>query len=314
MTTGDSSYGIWIWQTGDDVAVDASGSITTGGTRSHGIYINNTVSDVAITGLVSGLTRSRRSRPWLNIIAAYQEVDSGAAFHQKISRLEAGVDSKIEAAGGRLILGAFGGLGHSAQEFAGSATEANADTGLAGAYVGYRKGGHFGDIVAKYEHQWTRFSSVATNDRNVSFEIDMLGLSLESGYRFDGRVLYLQPHVGLDYARAWIGYFADASGTTIDLRNSEALSAEFVTRVGAALSSANLYFDAGIRREFLGKAQAEVSGLSYVHELPGTAGLLTAGIVLGGIDNRLSLTFEGGYTKSNEAEEFKATTAMRLMF
>jgi hypothetical protein len=157
-------------------------------------------------------------------------------------------------------------------------------------------------------------SGDVTDDQSVSFNIDLLGLSLETGLRFGGRHLYLQPHTRLAYVQAWAGAFEDASGESIDLESGESLAGEFSARFGAMLQSADLYIDAGVRHEFLGVMRAEVSDLTYTHELPGTSRQLAAGISLIELQDMLSLGLEGGYAKGSEVEEYKATAALRLKF
>ncbi|MGH6875255.1 MAG: autotransporter outer membrane beta-barrel domain-containing protein, partial [Aestuariivirgaceae bacterium] len=199
-------------------------------------------------------------------------------------------------------------------DFTGSTSKTNTDSAFAGAYGKYRLGGFYADGVLKYEHHWADFSGAATGDRQTAFGLDLFGLSLETGYRFSGRHFYLQPHAGMDYVYAKAGSFDDASGATIDLNNSDALSGELGARVGAALPHAELYLDAGISHTFLGETQAEVSGLVFSDDLPGTVGLVAAGLTARAAEDTLLLTLQTGYAKGPEAEEFTATGNFWLKF
>jgi outer membrane autotransporter protein len=245
--------------------------------------------------------------PWFNMLGASQNISADAAFKQKITKLEAGLDGEIETVRGRLVLGAFAGMGQHEQDFTDSTSKTATDSAVTGAYGKYRHGGFYGDGIAKYEHHWADFSGAATNDRQTPFDLDLFGLSLETGYRIAGRHFYLQPHAGADYVYAQAGSFEDASGTTIDLNNSDSLSGELGARFGAALPHGEFYLDAGVSHEFLGEMQADVSDITLSDELPGTVGLLSAGLTTRAAEDKLLLTLETGFAKGAEAEEFTAT-------
>jgi outer membrane autotransporter protein len=134
----------------------------------------------------------------------------------------------------------------------------------------------------------------------------LLGLSLGTGYRFAGQYFYVQPHAGVDYIYAKAGSFEDASGATIDLNSGDSLSGELGARVGTPMPHGELYLDAGVSHAFLGESEAEVSGLTFSDDLPGTVGLLSAGLTTRAAEDKLLLTLETGYAKGAEAEEFTA--------
>jgi outer membrane autotransporter protein len=73
----------------------------------------------------------------------------------------------------------------------------------------------------------------------------------------------------------------------------------------------DLYLDAGFRHMIRGETEAEVSGLTFTHELPGTVGLLGAGLRVSLLD-RLSLTLDASYARGREAEELSAALSLTL--
>ncbi|HKG75782.1 MAG TPA: autotransporter domain-containing protein, partial [Aestuariivirgaceae bacterium] len=188
------------------------------------------------------------------------------------------------------------------------------DSALAGAYGKYRWGGFYGDGIVKYEHHWADFSGAATDDEQTAFGLDLFGLSLETGYRFTGRYFYVQPHAGVDYVHAKGDSFEDASGATVKLSDGNSLAGEVGARVGTPLPHGELYLDAGVAHEFLGEMQADVSGLTFSNDLPGTVGLVSAGLTTRAAEDTLLLTLETGYAKGPEAEEFTATGNFWIKF
>jgi outer membrane autotransporter protein len=179
-------------------------------------------------------------------------------------------------------------------------------------------GGFHADALVKYEHQMSAFNGDATLNEDASYTVDVLGGSFETGYRFAGQSFYLQPRARLSYAHAWAGSFADGSGMSIDLENSQTLVGEAALRYGARVAlkgvDADFYVEAGARHEFLGETEAEVSGLSYTHELPGTSGLVAGGVTVPLLADKLSLVVESSYAKGEDTEEFTATGALRVMY
>ena len=113
---------------------------------------------------------------------------------------------------------------------------------------------------------------------------------------------------------AWAGSFREASGQTIELENAASLAGEIGTRLGAQVQSADLYLDLGVRHEFLGETEAEVSGLSFTQELPGTVAVAATGVAISALDDLLSIEVEASYAKGPEAEELSGTAAAVLKF
>jgi outer membrane autotransporter protein len=255
-----------------------------------------------------------RTGAWFNMLGAGQNMSSDAAFKQKITKLEAGFDGEIEVGRGRMLLGTFAGIGQNEQNFTDSTSKTITDSALAGAYGKYRWGGFYGDGILKYEHHWADFSGAATDDQQTAFGLNLFGLSLETGYRLAGRYFYVQPHAGVDYVHAKADSFEDASGATVELSDGDSLAGEVGARVGMPLPHGELYVDAGIAHEFLGEMQADVSGLTFSNDLPGTVGVVSAGLTTRAAEDKLLLTLETGYAKGPEAEEFTATGNFWIKF
>jgi hypothetical protein len=256
-----------------------------------------------------------RPRPWLHVVGAQQEMTADADFDQQVVKLEGGTDVPLTLRNGDMaILGAFLGTGRSGEDFEGSTTEAKSDAALGGLYAGYRSGAFYANAIAKYEHHWAKVKSVATDDGGSSFGIDLLGGSVESGYRFALEGAYLQPRLRLDYVHAASTSFEDASSTQIKLNSAESLTGETATRLGFPFEEGEFYIDGGLRHEFLGEAEAMVSGLSFSDALPGTSGFIAGGLVLRMVEDRVLLAFEGGYAKGDESEELTASAALRVMY
>jgi outer membrane autotransporter protein len=232
-----------------------------------------------------------------------------------VLKLEGGADVPFSLeGGGRALIGAFAGTGRNALEFDGSTTEAESDAALAGVYAAYRRGGFYGNGIVKYEHHWADLHSEATSDGGAPFELDIWGGSLESGFRFALAQAYVQPRLRLNYAHASPTSFEDASGERIALKSAESLTGEAAARLGLDIGSGKIYVDGGLRREFLGETEAEVSRLTFTDGLPGNLAFIAGGLAFSLFEDRLLLALETGYAKGDEAEEITATGALRMMY
>jgi len=85
-------------------------------------------------------------------------------------------------------------------------------------------------------------------------------------------------------------------------------------RLGARLGAADLYAEFGLSHEFLGESRAEVSGLTFTNERPGTAGQISAGASLPLLQDKLVWSVDAGYALGPDSEEFTATTALRVAY
>jgi hypothetical protein len=64
----------------------------------------------------------------------------------------------------------------------------------------------------------------------------------------------------------------------------------------------------------MGETSAEVSGLTFSDELPGTTLRLASGLDWSCADGRFSLSLDAGYARGSDAEEMSATAAVRLKY
>jgi hypothetical protein len=68
----------------------------------------------------------------------------------------------------------------------------------------------------------------------------------------------------------------------------------------------------GIRHEFLGEQEAEVSGLTFTHDLPGTMGFLATTLEVEIIEDSLTLIVRGEFAKGSDGEEFTGSLGFNL--
>jgi trimeric autotransporter adhesin len=254
---------------------------------------------------------------WVSGLAVSQSADTGIAYDQTVTRFEGGIDKAIEVADyGRLAYGVFGGFGNNAQGFEDSSSEAESDIGLGGAYAGYRHGALYSEAVAKYEHHWASFSGDSTDGEDSPFDVDVIGASLEAGVRFAAASFAAVPRVRMSYARALAGSFEDASGAEVGLADSESLRGKAALRFdnnlwdGGTLGIASL--EAGVRHEFLGEQEAEVSGLTFTHELPGDVFFAAFNLDIVLLEDAMALSLRAEYAKGEEAEEYGASLSLKL--
>ena len=257
---------------------------------------------------------SRKGGFWSNISGARQKMSSGVAYEQQITRLEAGLDARMAMGSGAFTLGGFGGIGQNTQSFTSYRSEADADALIAGAYASYGTGGWYADLIGKYERHSADFSGAATADEKAPFSIDLFGLSLEAGHSFAMGALSAQPYARMAYAKALAGSFEDASGVEVDLKDGESLYGQLGTRLTAPLRYAELYLNAGVKHQFLGETEAMVSGLAFTNDMPGTQGLIAAGLQAMAAEEQLFLSLETAYTKGADASEMAASLNMELKF
>ena len=255
-----------------------------------------------------------RLRPWLQLNGAKQAIATATSFDQQVAKLTGGADVPFALGPGRALIGAFAGTGRRAQSFDGSMTEADSDAALAGLYASYRLGGFYGNGIVKYEHHWAELHNEATSGAGAPFELDIWGGSLESGYRFPFERSYVQPRLRLNYAHAASSSLEDASGGQIDLGAANSLTGEVAARLGVALGASEAYLDGGVRHEFLGETEAQVSGLTFADALPGTSGFVSGGLLLRMLDDKVLLSLEAGYAKGDEGEELTANAALRVVY
>ena len=100
----------------------------------------------------------------------------------------------------------------------------------------------------------------------------------------------------------------------IDLEDGESLYGQLGTRFTAPMQYAEIYFNAGVKHQFLGEAGATVSGLTFTNDMPGTQGLIAAGVQAMADDEQLLLSVETAYAKGTDASELAASVNMELKF
>jgi hypothetical protein len=115
----------------------------------------------------------------------------------------------------------------------------------------------------------------------------------------------------MNAARAPVSFAMRAMPVTaIDLENADSLSGELAARWGLAA----FHLDLALRHEVSGQTSAEVSGLTFSDELPGTVIRMASGLDWSLLDGMLNVSLDAGYAKGNDAEELSATAALRFSY
>ena len=143
-----------------------------------------------------------------------------------------------------------------------------------------------------------------------------MGLSVEAGRRLvisaDSFLTPITPTFPTPTTEGWI-LRGMPRATEIDLSNSDSLQAELAMRLEtSAWSSGVASLDAGIRHEFLGEQEAEVSGLTFTHDLPGTMGFLATALEVEIIEDSLTLIVRGEFANGSDGEEFTGSLGLNL--
>ncbi|WP_162917342.1 autotransporter outer membrane beta-barrel domain-containing protein [Dongia deserti] len=264
---------------------------------------------------------------WLRVIGADMDVEQHgpADFDLDTVRAEAGFDIGFDnvLSDDWLVLGAFAGYGWASVGFEQSSADIDFDIATIGAYATYFRGPYYLDALVKFD--WLDGDY---NSENVSedgdVEIPVIGLSLETGYRFDLTEggLYLQPQAQLVYAHAGGDSFTDDSGAEIKLEDADSLRGRLGLRIGQELSTTagaraepvkgNFYFEASVNQEFLGETDARVSGRIIEQELPDTTFEVGAGFDIALPKDGVSFTIDADYIFGDDAEGVAATGGIRI--
>ncbi len=110
------------------------------------------------------------------------------------------------------------------------------------------------------------------------------------------------------------GSFEDQSGVEVDLEDGESLHGQLGTRFTVPMQYAEIYLNAGVKHQFLGEAEATVSGLTFTNDMPGTQGLIAAGLQAMSAEDQLFLSLETAYAKGADASELSGSFNMELKF
>jgi len=264
---------------------------------------------------------------WLRVVGSDYDIEqSGPAdFELDTVRAEAGLDIGFDQLFDDqdwLVLGGFAGYGWSSVGFD-SGSDIDFNIATAGVYATYFRGPYYLDALVKFDWLDGDF-----NSDNVSadgdVEIPVLGVSLETGYRFDLTAggLYVQPQAQLVYAHSWDDSFKDDSDSRIDLEDADSLRGRLGARMGHELSTTagaaaepvkgNFYLEASVNQEFLGDTDATASGVNLDQELPGTTFEVGGGFEIALPKDGVRFTLDADYTFGEEADGIGATGGVRI--
>ena len=99
-------------------------------------------------------------------------------------------------------------------------------------------------------------------------------------------------------------------GGSATIAPTSSLSGELAARWGLAA----FHLDLALRHEVFGQTSAEVSGLTFSDELPGTVIRMASGLDWSLLDGMLNISLDAGYAKGNDAEELSATAGLRFSY
>ena len=102
----------------------------------------------------------------------------------------------------------------------------------------------------------------------------------------------------------------DPQHALIALEAADSLSGEAAARLGVQLAVGEVYVEGGLRHEFLHQSLAEVSGLTFSGESPGSVGFMAGGVSLMLFD-KVRLGLEATYAAGEEAQEVTADLQSR---
>ncbi len=264
---------------------------------------------------------------WFRVMGADMDIeqDGPADFDLDTVRAEAGFDVGFDNLLDRsdwLVLGAFAGYGWSSLGFQ-SGADIDFDIATIGAYATYFRGPYYLDALVKFDWLDGDYNSDAVS-QDGDVEIPVIGLSLETGYRFDltDGGLYLQPQAQLAYAHAGGDGITDDSGAEIKLEDADSLRGRLGARLGQELGTiagaaaepvkGNFYVEASVNQEFLGETEAKVSGLRLEQDLPDTTFEIGAGFDIALPKNGVTFTIDADYTFGDDIDGIGATGGIRI--
>jgi hypothetical protein len=142
-----------------------------------------------------------------------------------------GVDLRVRA-DGTPVFGITGGYVHSTVSYDGVADRVTFQDVNLGAYLGYRSGALFFNLLGKYDHYWARNASVSGGYSNT-LNGSSYGGKAELGARLGGKAVFVEPHVSVAANHSMIGDFAVSAGP-FSFADPDGLTLKAGGRIGAS--------------------------------------------------------------------------------
>jgi outer membrane autotransporter protein len=193
-----------------------------------------------------------------------------------------------------------------------------------GVYASYFRGPYHFDALVKFDWLDGDYSSDVVNGGG-DVTLPVFGVSLNTGYQFDLASsetggLSLQPVAALDYAHVGGDTFHDDSGAEVQLLEMDSLRGRLGARLVQQLLPSedgtgpvgNFYLSAGVAQEFLGEAEARVTGVTLTQELPQTTFELGAGFDIALPADGVSFTFDTSADFSEGDDNYGATGGVKF--
>lgn len=164
---------------------------------------------------------------------------------------------------GVLTAGLTGGYQNATLRFRGVGERFTIDALNIGGYAGVRSGAAFLNVIGRYERFSGRYRVPALGIAQP-LDADGLGARTEAGVRLGGQAFFVEPRVGVTYARAGIDQFT-AGGLGFDLNDRDGLRGDAGARLGASIplsggSVVTVYGGGDVVHEFRARDQLQVSG------------------------------------------------------
>ncbi len=288
---------------------------------------------VTVAGIAEGgsttLDPARFTGGWFSMTDSDDTVSQSgiAGFSQETSRAQMGFDFALDNVSGNddwLVLGAFGGQGWSQADFSDADSSADFDIAAMGVYASYFQGPYHFDALVKFDWLDGDYNSDVVNGGG-DVTLPVFGVSLNTGYQFDLTSsetggLSLQPVAALDYAHVGGDSFHDDSGAEVQLLEMDSLRGRLGARLVQQLLPSddgtgpvgNFYLSAGVAQEFLGEAEARVTGVTLTQELPTTTFELGAGFDIALPGEGVSFTFDTSADFSEGEDNYGATGGVKF--
>jgi hypothetical protein len=208
------------------------------------------------------------------------------------------------------VFGLTGGYLHSTLSYDGVADRVTFQDVNAGAYLGYRSGALFFNLLGKYDFYWARNSSVS-GGYSSRLNGSSYGVQAELGGRLGSKALFLEPHVSVAANHGRIGDVAVTVGR-FRFDDPDGLTLKAGGRIGSSfdlrgLAKGAFFVRADYVDDVMGKDRVVFSsgGTSAALEMDAASpyGEGAIGVTVAG-KSGMGLSIEGRYAKGGDSDGF----------